>query len=45
MGVKSAVQPELSGRQIVPAKVRRDSQGSLPKTGLNTYLDDIAAEL
>jgi hypothetical protein len=45
MGVKSAVQPELSGRQIVPAKVRRDSQGSLPKTEPSTYLDDNATEL
>ena len=33
------------GWQIVPAKVRRDSQGSLPKTGPNTYLDDNATEL
>jgi hypothetical protein len=31
--------------QIVPAKVRRDSQGSLPKTALNAYLDEIATEL
>ncbi|MDP1864806.1 MAG: hypothetical protein Q8L13_00500 [Bradyrhizobium sp.] len=26
-------------------KVRRDSQGSLPKTEVNAYLDDNAAEL
>jgi hypothetical protein len=26
-------------------KVRRDSQGSLPKTAANTYLDDNATEL
>jgi hypothetical protein len=31
--------------QIVLAKVRRDSQGSLPKTGVNAYLDDNATEL
>ena len=30
---------------MVPAKVRRDSQGSLPKTALNTYLNDNATEL
>jgi hypothetical protein len=27
------------------AKVRRDSQGSLPKTGVSSYLDDNATEL
>jgi hypothetical protein len=26
-------------------KARRDSQGSLPKTGFNPYLDDKAMEL
>jgi hypothetical protein len=26
-------------------KARRDSQGSLPKTGINPYLDEIAMEL
>jgi hypothetical protein len=29
----------------VPAKAWRDSQGSLPKTGSNAYLDDNATEL
>jgi hypothetical protein len=28
-----------------PVKARRDSQGSLPKTGASTYLDDYATEL
>jgi hypothetical protein len=44
--MKSAIKARSLGeRQIVPAKVRRDSQGSLPKTGPNTYLDDNAMEL
>jgi hypothetical protein len=30
---------------MVPAKVRRDSQGSPPKTEAVTYLDDNAMEL
>jgi hypothetical protein len=29
----------------VQVKVRRDSQGSLPKSGLSAYLNDKAAEL
>jgi hypothetical protein len=34
-----------AGRQIVMLKAWRDSQGSLPKTGVSTYLDDNATEL
>jgi hypothetical protein len=47
MGVESAIKPAASGRgvQIEPAKVRRDSQGSLPKIAINPYLDDNATEL
>jgi hypothetical protein len=33
------------GWPIVQVKVRHDSQGSLPKTAANPYLDDIAPEL
>jgi hypothetical protein len=29
----------------VPAKVRRDSQGSLPKSVISTYLNEKAVEL
>jgi hypothetical protein len=29
----------------LPAKVRRDSQGSLPKSEIGTYLNEKAAEL
>jgi hypothetical protein len=37
----------LSGplSKIQPAKVRRDSQGSLPKSAICAYLDDNATEL
>jgi hypothetical protein len=37
--------PFSAGIQIEPVKARRDSQGSLPKTGASTYLDDKAMEL
>jgi hypothetical protein len=33
------------GRPQRPGEGQRDSQGSLPKTELNTYLDDNATEL
>jgi hypothetical protein len=47
MGVESAIKAPASGRvgQIEPAKVRRDSQGSLPKFATSPYLDDNATEL
>jgi hypothetical protein len=45
-GVKSAISSlERARGQLMRAKVRRDSQGSLPKTGSNTYLDDKSMEL
>jgi hypothetical protein len=31
--------------RTVQAKVQRDSQGSLPKSGFSAYLNDKAAEL
>jgi hypothetical protein len=31
--------------QIERVKVRRDSQGSLPKTGASAYVDENATEL
>jgi hypothetical protein len=34
-----------AGGQIVAMKARRDSQGSLPKTGFSAYLYDNATEL
>src|SRR6266403_769585 len=37
--------PFSSRRPIEQVKARRDSQGSLPKTGASTYLDDYATEL
>jgi hypothetical protein len=36
------IAPWLKFEQV---KVRRDSQGSLPKTGASAYLDDNATEL
>jgi hypothetical protein len=37
---------ESAGRpKIKQAKVRRDSQGSLPKIAVSPYLDDYAREL
>jgi hypothetical protein len=44
-GVESAFKTRLRAIQIVLVKVRRDSQGSLPKTAASTYLDDNAMEL
>jgi hypothetical protein len=43
--VESAFKTRLRAIQIVLVKVRRDSQGSLPKTAASTYLDDNAMEL
>jgi hypothetical protein len=44
--VESAIKTPMAGEwPIVPAKVRHDSQGSLPKTAAKPYLDDIALEL
>jgi hypothetical protein len=44
--VESAIKATVwAGGQIVPVKVWRDSQSSLPKTGPNAYLDDKAMEL
>jgi hypothetical protein len=44
--VESAIEAvRRARRQIDRAKVRRDSQGSLPKTEADTYLDDNAMEL
>jgi hypothetical protein len=40
--MESAMRPLLDGACL---KAWRDSQGSLPKTGLNAYLDDNATEL
>jgi hypothetical protein len=38
--------PESAGRpKIKQAKVRRDSQGSLPKSVVSPYLDDNTTEL
>jgi hypothetical protein len=47
MGVESAIKAPASGGggQIEPAKVRRDSQGSLPKIAISPYLNDNATEL
>jgi hypothetical protein len=42
---ESAIEGAPAGSQIVLSKVRRDSQGSLPKTASNTYLDENATEL
>jgi hypothetical protein len=43
--VESAIEPAFGSHQIVLSKVRRDSQGSLPKTASNPYLDEKATEL
>jgi hypothetical protein len=46
IGMESAIEARLSaGSEISRAKLRRDSQGSLPKTGTRAYLDDNATEL
>jgi hypothetical protein len=37
--------PFQGAGQIVPAKVARDSQGSLPKFMANAYVDDNTTEL
>jgi hypothetical protein len=37
--------PHRTDLQIEQVKVRRDSQGSLPKTGASTYVDEKATEL
>jgi hypothetical protein len=41
--MESAV--ESGACPAAPAKAWRDSQGSLPKTGLNAYLNDNSPEL
>jgi hypothetical protein len=43
--MESAIKASCREWPIVPAKIRRDSQGSLPKTVANAYLDDNAPEL
>jgi hypothetical protein len=44
--MESAINGRAPGRaRIERAKVRRDSQGSLPKTEVSAYLDDNATEL
>jgi hypothetical protein len=44
--VESAIQPGGFQRAArLPAKVRRDSQGSPPKIEFSAYLDDKATEL
>jgi hypothetical protein len=46
MGTESAIEAATWWAcPIVPAKAWRDSQGSLPKTGPDAYLDDNATEL
>jgi hypothetical protein len=44
--VESAIKaPFSAGAPMTQAKVRRDSQGSLPKIEASAYLDDNATEL
>jgi hypothetical protein len=44
--MESAIEaPTGRAGSAAPKKAWRDSQGSLPKTGSNAYLDDNATEL
>jgi hypothetical protein len=46
VGGKAVKTPGVApASKIGRAKARRDSQGSLPKTGASPYLDDKATEL
>jgi hypothetical protein len=45
MAAESATKSSSLCGQKAAAKVRRDSQGSLPKTATCSYLDDKATEL